>query len=130
MSAFTNFLEDKVLNHVLRNVAYTQPTTVFLGLFTDAPGETGGGTEVPTTDTGYARQAATFGAPANGTITTSANIEFPIATTAWGTITHVALFDQSAAGNMLIYGALTVSKVVGAGDQFRITTGNLTITLD
>ena len=55
MSAATDFLEDKILNHVFRNVAYTAPATVYVGLFTTATTDAGGGTEV--TGGGYARQA-------------------------------------------------------------------------
>jgi len=127
MSAMTDYLEDKLLNHTFRNLAFTPPTTVYLALFTAAPGETGGGTEVSGGD--YARQAITFGAPSpSGTIKNSADITFPTATADWGTITHVAIMDAATAGNMLVYGALTVQKVVGTGDIFRVTTNNLTVT--
>lgn len=128
MGAFTDYLEDKLLDHTLRNVAYTPPTTIYVGLFTSAPGETGGGTEVSGGD--YARQAATFDAAANGQTSNSADIVFPVATADWGTITHIALFDADTAGNMLYYGALSVSKIIQVGDQFIIKAGNLTISLD
>lgn len=128
MSAMTNFLEEKLLNHVLRNTTYTSPTTVYLGLFTAAPGETGGGTEV--SGGSYARQAVTFGPYAAGSVKNSADITFPTATADWGTITHVAIFDAATGGNMLLYGALTTSKTVQSGDTFKILTNNLTITFD
>jgi hypothetical protein len=128
MSAATDYLEAALLNHVLRNVAYTSPTTVYVGLFTAAPGETGGGTEV--SGNGYARQAVTFGAPSGGTCENSAQVTFPAASGGnWGTITHFALFDASTAGNMLIYGALTASKVINDGDVFTFPVGNLDISL-
>lgn len=127
MSAMTDYLEDKLLNHTFRNIAFTSPTTVYLALFTSAPGETGGGTEVSGGD--YARQSITFGAPSpSGTIKNSADITFPTATADWGTITHVAIFDASTGGNMLVYGALTTSKTVGTGDTFKVSANNLTVT--
>ena len=128
MGALTDYLENKLLDHVLRNVAYTPPATVYVGLFTAAPGETGGGTEV--SGGGYARQAVSFSAAANGQTSNSADITFPVATANWGTITHIALFDAATAGNMLWYGALSASKTIQTGDQFIIKAGNLTCSLD
>lgn len=128
MGALTDYLENKLLDHVLRNVAYTPPTTVYVGLFTAAPGEAGGGTEV--SGGGYARQAASFSAAANGQTSNSADITFPVATADWGIITHCALFDAATAGNMLWYGTLLASKTIQTGDQFIIKVGNLTCSLD
>lgn len=128
--AFTNFTEDLVLDWLLTNAAATRPTTWFVGLFTAAPGETGGGTEV--SGGSYARTAVTF--TVSGTAptlaTNSAAVEFAAATASWGTITHVAVFDASTAGNMLVYATLTASKTIASGDVFRIPAGDLDITLD
>ena len=128
MGAFTDYLENKLLDHVLRNTAYTSPTTVYVALFTAAPGEAGGGTEV--SGGGYARQAVTFGAPSAGSTSNSADITFPTATANWGTITHFAIFDASTGGNMLYYGQLTSSVTVNSGQQLTIPAGNLTISHD
>lgn len=128
MGALTDYLENKLLDHTLRNVSYTPPATVYVGLFTAAPGEAGGGTEV--SGGSYARQVASFSAAADGQTSNSADITFPIATADWGTITHIALFDADTGGNMLYYGALSVSKTIQTGDQFIIKVGNLTISLD
>ncbi len=128
MGALTGYLEAALLNHVFRNTAYASPATVYVGLFTAAPGETGGGTEV--SGGAYARQAATFGAPSGGQVSNSADINFPVATANWGTITHIAIFDAVTAGNMLVYGALSASKIIQTGDQFIIKAGSLTVSLD
>ncbi|MEM4658701.1 MAG: hypothetical protein QXX77_09815 [Candidatus Methanosuratincola sp.] len=128
MGAFTDYLENKLLDHSLGTASYTKPTAVYLGLFTAAPGESGGGTEV--SGGGYARQAVTFNAASGGTTLNSSDITFPTATANWGTITHVALFDASTGGNMLYYGALTSSVVINSGQQFVILAGDLDITLD
>jgi hypothetical protein len=100
----TNFLEGKLVEHVLRNVSYTSPTTVYVGLFTVAPGEAGGGTEVSVG--AYARQAVTFGAQSGGLCSNSGDILFPVATADWGTILAMAIFDALTTGNMLYYGLL------------------------
>ena len=129
---FSDFLEDKLLKHTFTNTAYTPPTTLYVGLFTAAPSDTGGGTEISTSSTGYARQTATFSV--SGTSPTEANIssaiDFPTATADWGTITHLAVFDASTGGNMLAYSAATTSKTVANGDILRIPSGSLAIRLD
>lgn len=128
MSAATDYLEDNLLNHILRNVTYTSPATVYVALFTTATTEAGGGTEV--TGGGYARQAATFAAPSGGSTSNSAAITFGPATAAWGTVSHAAIFDAAVAGNMLIHGPLTTPKTVGVGDTTTFAVGALTVTCD
>jgi hypothetical protein len=130
MSSFSDYLEDKVLRHVFTNTAYTSPTTISVALLTAAPSDTGGGTEISTTSTGYARQTATF--TVSGTATTATNsaaIEWSAATASWGTITHIGLFDASTAGNLLAWAPLTTSRTIASGDIFRIPASSLSITL-
>jgi hypothetical protein len=128
MSA-TNYLEDKVLDHVLGNTAFTQPSlyVALLNGVTDAEA----GTVTECTGGGYARQSASFGAASGGSCSTDADIQYPAATDgAWGTITHAAIYDALTGGNPLFVGALTASKTVTQSDVFQISSGNLTITLD
>lgn len=128
MGAFSDYLEEALLNHVLRNTAYTAPATVYLALFTTAPGEAGGGTEV--SGGGYARQAISFNAPSGGTCTNSADVNFPQATADWGTIQGFGIFSAATGGNLLFYGNFTVAKQVLNGDYFTVPVGQLSITLD
>lgn len=136
MSQASDYLEDKLLDHVLRNTAFTSPTTVYVGLFTAVTNlennNVGSASEVANSN-GYARVAATFSAASSGSITTSGNITFAAANGGdFGTITHIAILDSNThgSGNVLFYGALTTSKTIQDGDTFQITTGNLTVTLD
>jgi hypothetical protein len=129
--SMTNYTEENLLNHLLGSGTFTKPSARWVAAFTAAPGETGGGTEV--TGGSYARVSAaafTITAANPSTAVTSALIEFPVATGAWGTITHVAVFDASTAGNMLFFAELTDSKAVASGDVLRIPAGDLTLTLD
>lgn len=106
--------------------------TVYLALFTAAPTDAGGGTEVTTAGSAYARQqvpAGSWAAPSGGSIVTSADVNFPAATSAWGTITHIALFDAATGGNMIWYGPLAVAKAIGTGDIFRMAAGQLSASL-
>lgn len=125
MSDFSDYLENKVMNHVFSGNAYTPPT-LYVGLFTTATTDAGGGTEVSGGD--YARQTFTM-TTTGDTSTTSASIEFPTATANWGTITHMAIFDAASGGNMLAHGALTASKTINSDDVFRIDAGEIDITL-
>lgn len=127
MSAFSDYLENKVLDHVFSGNAYTAPT-LYVALFTTATTDAGGGTEVSTTGTAYARQTFTM-TTTGDTSTTAAAIEFPTATASWGTITHMAIYDAATAGNMLAHGALTASKAISTDDVFRFDAGEIDITL-
>ena len=132
MGAASNYLENKILDHVLTSTAYTQPSR-YLALFTSDPGETGSlSGEVSTSGTAYARKAVTFAAASSGQSATNATVTFDAATASWGTISHVAVVDggTAGAGNVLFYGAVTTSKTIDTGDTFQVTSGNLTVSLD
>lgn len=127
MSSFTNYLEDAVLNHVFRNVALSSPATVYAALFSVAPGEAGGGTEL--VGNGYTRKAITFGAPSSGQVANSVAVDFdPVTGSSW-TVVGVAIFDASSNGNMLAYKAIG-SQTINVGDQARFAIGALTVSLD
>lgn len=127
MAEISNFLENALINATLRNTAYTSPTTVYVGLFTSDPTDAGSGTEV--SGGSYARTAVTFGAPSNGVTTNSAAVEFPQATGNWGTVGWIGIHDAATSGNLLYHTALDASKTIETGDIFKISTGNLSVTL-
>ena len=130
MAAMTNFLENNIIDWLLRGQAYTPPANVYIALFTAAPSDAGGGTEV--SGGSYARvqvasalanwagtQSAgstTASSGTGGTTSNNAAITFPAPTANWGVITHFAIMDASSGGNMLFHGALTTSKTVNNGD--------------
>lgn len=125
--SFSNYLETEVLDWAFSTGTATRPTAWYLALYTAAPSDTGGGTEV--SGGGYARQSVTFTVSGN-TASNNAAIEFPTATASYGTVTHIGVFDASTAGNLLAYAALTTSKAIDTGDVFRVPSGDLDITLD
>lgn len=127
MSAFSNYLENKVMGHVFGGVAYSAPATLYLALYTSNPDEGNTGTEV--SGGSYARQTIAFTITNNLASNTSA-IEFPVATGTWGTITHIGVMDALTTGNLLAYAQLTASKAVSAGDALRFPAGDIDITLD
>lgn len=133
MAAMSDYLETLLLNLIFRTQTATKPAAIYIALFTAAPSDSGGGTEV--TGGSYARTQVTqadanWNAPGVGGLTDNvAAITFPTATANWGTVTHVGIFDASTAGNLLFHGALTASKVVNSGDTFKFNAGDLDITL-
>jgi hypothetical protein len=138
MSASSNYLENKVLDHVLGEGArnFTSPATIYLGLFNNTSGnaavnlEAGILTdEISDSGTAYARQGVNFSAAVNGVAATADTVTWPTATDDWGTVTHVAVLDASTTGNVLFWGELTTSKLIENGDTFQITSNNLTVTL-
>jgi hypothetical protein len=128
MSELSNYLENKLLDHVLRNVSYTSPTTVYVGLYTSDPADDNSGTEV--TGGSYARQILSVTTATAGIVTSSADVTFPQATAQWGTISHIGLLDAVTSGNLLMHTPLTTSRAVEVGDVLKISTGSLTASLD
>lgn len=127
MAAFSNYAEDLLVNALLRGISFTAPATVYVALYISDPGEAGAGIEV--SGGSYTRKAATFAAPSNGVTENLTDIFFNQATANWGAVGYFAIYDASSAGNMLFHGALTTTKTIETDDVFKISAGNLTITL-
>jgi hypothetical protein len=125
--SLTNTFETTVLTWLLTTGSATRPTTWYVALFTDDPGESGAGTEI--SGGSYSRTAVTFTVTGD-TASNSGAVEFPAASTSWGTITHIGVMDAATSGNMIVYAALTASKTIASGDVFRIPAGDLDITLN
>lgn len=129
MAALSNYLENKIVDHILRGIAYTAPATVYVGLLTAAPNDAGGGTEV--SGGSYARVAVAVSDTAwnntqgtasgastgtDGTIENASTITFSAPTAAWGVVTHFAVYDASSGGNLLFQAALQAAKTINNGD--------------
>ena len=134
MSCMSDFLEQSALNYIYRGVAWTPAGTLYVMLGTSAWDDTGG-TVPEVNGGGYVRAGivkATGGWSAPGvagTISNGTALNFGTATAAWGTVTHMALIDQSTGtGNVYMQGTLTASKVVGSGDIFQMAVGAVQVT--
>lgn len=127
--SFSDYLENELLDHVLKVGAFSEPTNVYVALFTVAPTDAGGGTEVSGGD--YARKVCnTWDAAASGASANTGAITFAQASEDWGTVVAFALFDAITAGNMLAWGDLTAEKAVDDGDTAEFAAGDLDVTLD
>jgi len=125
--SLSDTFETTTLKWLLTADAVTRPTAWYIGLFTVAPSDAGGGTEV--SGGSYARKSVAFTVSGN-LATNSAAVEFDVATADWGTITSVAVFDAVSGGNMIAYATLTASKTIANGDVLRIPLNDLDITMD
>lgn len=125
MSYITDYLENAMLNHLLRNTALSSPSSVYVALFTDSIDDTGSATEV--TDASYSRQAVTFGAPSGGAVANTGAITFT-ATNEY-VAKSMAIMDAATGGNALFARNMT-NKTVNSSNSFTIETGAITVTLD
>lgn len=125
----TDYLENKLADHIFRTTTFSQPSGIWIALFTAAPGETGGGTEVtggnygrvqcgPSNATWNGTHGNTTGASSGtgGLVDNAGAITFPTPNANWGLVTDFAIFDAQTTGNMLFYGTLTASKNINNGD--------------
>ena len=142
MSAMSDYLENKLIDQLFRAQSAPSTATLYVGLLTAAPSDSGGGTEV--SGGSYSRvavasslanwagtQAAGSTAASSGTGGQTSNngaITFPTPTAGWGTVTHFGIYDASSGGNLLFWGALTIAKTVNQADTVTFPAASLSIT--
>ena len=129
MAALSDYAEKLLLDYAMTAGSVTRPTAWYVALYTGAPSDSGGGTEV--SGSGYAIQAVTFAAATSGAGTTSnTNAQtFTASGGAFGTVTHIGILDASSGGNLLWHGAMTASKTIADGDTLEFSIGNIDLTL-
>lgn len=131
MSKASNWLEDQIVNYFFRAQQVTQPTQLYLALYTTNPTDADTGTEV--VGASYARRLIGFSVPTQqndkSVISNSARIEFPRATGSWGEISYFAIRTAASGGNMLTYGSFNKPTTINDGDQYVIEAGNLTVSV-
>lgn len=119
MSQMSDYLEGQIRAHIFRTATFSKPTGLTIHLYTAAPGETGGGTEV--SGGSYAAQSLnpldanwTAASATDGLTDNASVISYSAPTANWGIVTHTAIKDQAA--NYLLYGPLTQAKTINNGD--------------
>jgi len=129
MAALSDHAEKLLLDWMMTTGSATRPTAWYVALYTAAPSDAGGGTEV--SGSGYARQTVAFDAASTpgGTTSNSGDVSFTAAGGDWGTITHIGIHDAVSAGNLLWHGSMTASKIVNDGDTLQFSTGNIDLTI-
>lgn len=129
MAALSDYAEKLLLDFLMTTGTATRPTNWYVALFTAAPNDAGGGTEVSAG--GYARQSVAFSAAASpgGTTSNTGEVSYTASGGDYGTVTHMGIFDASSSGNLLWHGALTASKAVADGDTLTFAVGNIDLTM-
>jgi hypothetical protein len=122
------YLDGNILNAVLRGIPYTSPVASYVALFTTSPTRAGGGVEV--SGGSYARRPATWTAPSSGMSSNASDLEFPVASALWGTVTSYGLYDASVGGNLLYFADLNAPRLVQINDQMKFPTGQLQVIED
>jgi hypothetical protein len=133
-----NFLENAILDHVLRGVAFPTIPAIYVALYTTMPDEANaGGVEV--SGGAYARQQITRATgswkdPSTATQGLTENlaaVTFPTATANWGTVLGAALVSTaSGAHDPYYFGTLAANKIINTGDVFKFNIGDLEVTED
>jgi len=129
----SNYLENKILDHMLGVAAYTAPTSIYMALFNTNPTDAGTGTEV--SGTNYARVScksafSTTGASSGSISNSDGAINFPTAGSGgWTTANHWALFDAATGGNLLFYSPLDTPRTVASGQSASFAVGACTINM-
>lgn len=131
MADMSDYLEVKLLNLTLNGSAFTAVDDPYISLHTADPTDAGTGTEV--SGTGYTRVQAEFATAsgADGSVATTTDTTWAAAGASWGTVGWIGIWDAggTSGGNMLYHTALDAAKTIDTGDVFKITAGNLTVTL-
>lgn len=131
MGSKSTYLKNKILDHYLGQTAFTQPTP-YLGLYTAAPTDAGGGTEV--TGGSYARVDVSgfFGSATGGSSANTSDVEFAQATANWGTAKAFGVFDNSTGGNLILWGYLIQTRFdfTGAVDDTITAPGHTLVNGD
>jgi hypothetical protein len=131
MGGFSNYWENKILDHVLGNDTYTPPT-IYVALSASEPLDDASAVAEPSGN-GYARAetcASDWSVSSGGSVSNATSITFPTASGSWGTITHFALFDSATGGNMLAYGSLSQPRAISNSDTGKFEASDLEISLD
>lgn len=129
--------ENWILDAILGDNHTTDfPSTVYMALYTASPTDGGGGTEVGTTGTNYARVAVTnnstnFPAASGSQKSNGAIIQFNDATGDWGVIVAWGLMSASSgAATPVLYGDLDTPKTISSGMAPFFNIGDLVIGCD
>lgn len=129
MAALSDYSEKLILDYLMTTGSATRPTNWYVALYTAAPNDAGGGTEL--SGSGYARESVTFAAATSGTGTTSNSgaVVFTADGGDWGSVTHMGIHDATSSGNLLWHGALAAAKTVLDGDSLEFAVGNIDLTV-
>lgn len=124
--SYSDYLEDEIQDHIHGVGSFTAPAGTYLALFSVAPTDAGGGTEL--TGNNYSRQSITFGASSGGLSSNTNTVTFTASGGDWSQAVAAAIFDASTAGNMLEWNTIT-NVTVTDGSSLEYGVGDIDSTL-
>lgn len=129
MSALSDHAENLILNFLMTSGTATRPTAWYVALYTVAPSDSGGGTEV--SGNGYSRQTVAWDTATGtgGTTDNTGAVSFTASGGNFGTIVAIGIHDASSGGNLLWHGALSTNKTVNDGDTLEFAAGAIDLTI-
>jgi len=135
MAEFSDYYENLIIDHMIKGGAHTPPANVYVALFTV---NTGLESDSPTNEVSggdYTRKEAVLNAAASGATDNSADITFTTASADWGLVTDCALVTNVDAVvwgtdvHVILWSPLNTAKNVTDGDTFKISAGDLDVTI-
>lgn len=126
----TNYIQNARLNWVKGTAYPSSPANLYVALFTAAPSNSGGGTEV--TGGTYARVAiassgwSALSGNTPASISNSGVVDFGTTLPAC-TVVAFGIYDASSAGNLVAWANLSANKTVNVGDQTSFAAGALVL---
>ena len=136
MANISNYLEEKILNHVMRNDVLTSPSTVYVGIISDDASDADLEAGTLTNEiTGYDgnRKPVVFTVPeqVGGKATIKNNSDIDFENMPASTVKYAIVCDAPTNGNILYWCPLAGgTKNTNAGDIFRIPEDGLILDLD
>jgi hypothetical protein len=133
--SFSNYAENKVLDHLFGALTYTPSSTYYIALHTGLTSVDDSGSFLEPAGNAYARVSMTnnktnWTTATNGALENATAITFPTATGSWGTASGFGIYDNTTGGNLIGSGALTLAKAIVSGDTASFASGALDISLD
>jgi hypothetical protein len=123
-TGMSSAIANKILDAYASHVTWTVPVAFYVKLHTNDPGPAGTANACSNTT----RAQATFAAAAAGSLSNNADINWT-SVSSTETYSCVSFWDASSGGNFLGSDALETARGVTAGDNFTISSANLTISL-
>jgi len=133
---FSNYLENKIIDHCLRAQAWTPPANLYLALFSNSTGLEGNSPSAEISANAYARQPISLTAAVGGVSYNTATISFPRATANWGQVSHIAIVDHLSNTNwgvdvnVLVWAKLDSARTIQNTDTFRVMGSDLSVVVD
>ena len=134
MGSKWDLTENAILRQIYGGPDLPRLSTLYLALFTEAPTDGGGGTEVASFETGYLRlpidneDPGIWGPAADGAKANTQTLDFAVAEVPWGTIVAWGFFDAQFGGNRYgHWGDVSPGKQILTGQWARFAPGDLLI---